>query len=176
MAKDTKESYIARLLKPVPDAQAVDRKVWSVPLSGVWVPFFLATNTAGQTAVSADVLGAPLRLQREQDGTPKFSSKGKPVIRVAGELADQVKMVRENFVAGLRSYTASVQEKMAEEYKQQLEAAQQAGEPIKAADEATLTNYYEAVAAAGKAAASGDGAPAEEEAAAPSSELETVAA
>ncbi|MEK7994109.1 MAG: hypothetical protein AAB403_09930 [Planctomycetota bacterium] len=153
MPKQGTPVYIKTLLKPPAAQPSSDRRVWSVPLGGVWIPFFTATNVAGETAISADVLGAPLRLAREQDGVPKFSSKGKPVIRVVKELADQVKIVRENFVAGLVNYAASVQKAMPDEYKAQVEAAHKAGEPIVQKDSADLTAYMEALAEAANAAA-----------------------
>ena len=61
--------YISALLQPRPE-RAADRRVWSIPVFGVWVPFFTATNTAGETHLSAEALGAPVRLAREKDGTP----------------------------------------------------------------------------------------------------------
>ncbi len=65
------KGYVAALLQPLKNTQG-DRRVWSIPLNGVWIPFFTATNVAGETAIPAEALGAPVRLQREQDGTPKF--------------------------------------------------------------------------------------------------------
>ncbi len=130
MAKQATPVYIKNLLKPPASQPSSDRRVWSIPLAGVWLPFFVATNTVAETAIAADVLGAPLRLAREQDGTPKFSSKGKPVVRVVKELADQVRLVRENFVAGLMQYAASVQKAMPDEYKAQVEVTRKAGIPI----------------------------------------------
>ena len=81
MPKSATPSYISALLKPMP-CKGTDRRAWSIPLQGVWIPFFTATNTAGETAIAAEALGAPLRLQRNPDGTPKFGNTGRPVIRV----------------------------------------------------------------------------------------------
>ncbi|MFH1140367.1 MAG: hypothetical protein V1724_01560 [Chloroflexota bacterium] len=153
MAKFNVPIYIQNLMKPPASTPSSDRKVWSVPLNGVWLPFFTATNVTGASAISADVLGAPLRLAREQDGTPKFSSKGKPVIRVVRELSDQIKMVRENYVAALVQFAATVQKAMPEEYKAQVQAAHEAGAPIMEKDVEDLTAYMEALAAAANAAA-----------------------
>ena len=152
MSKQTTPTYISNLLKPMPDNKTTDRKVWSVPLNGVWVPFFLATNTVGETAIAADALGAPLRLQREQDGTPRFGRTGKPVVRVVKDLAEQVKLVRENFIAGLINYAHSVRKAMPAEFDSQVKAAHEAGDPIAQKDVADLTAYYEAVAEAARAA------------------------
>ncbi len=152
MAKFNVPPYISNLLKPPASTPSNDRKVWSMPLNGVWLPFFTATNVTGTSAISADVLGAPLRLAREKDGTPKFSSKGKPVIRVVKELSDQIKIVRENYMAGLVQFAATVQKAMPEEYKAQVKAAHEAGAPIMDKDVEDLTVYMEALAEAANAA------------------------
>ena len=118
-----------------------------------------SSNTAGETAIEAEVLGAPLRLQYEKDGTPKFSQNGKPVIRIARELSEQIKLVRENFMAGLLSYAETVRKAMPDEFKTQIEAAQKAGETITTQDAAALTAYFEVL----KAKAAADQAEAEAE-------------
>jgi hypothetical protein len=141
--KTNTPQYITALLQPIP-GQATDRKVWSIPLAGVWQPFFLATNAAGETAVPADALGHPLRLALEKDGTPKFSTSGRPVFRVAKDLGDQVRIVRDNFVAGLMAYTDTVSKGMAAQYKAQVEAAMKAGEPLAQKD---ADNLADAIAA-----------------------------
>ncbi len=146
MTENATPSYISALVKPLP-GRGSDRRAWSIPLAGVWLPFFTATNTAGETAIEAEVLGAPLRLQHEKDGTPKFSQNGKPVIRIVKELADQIRIVRENFTAGLLSYAQSVQKAMPNEFKAQVEVAQKAGETIITQDTAALTAYFEVLKA-----------------------------
>ena len=115
--------------------------MWSIPLQGVWIPFFTATNTAGETAIDAETLGAPLRLQREKDGTPRFSKTGRPVIRVVKELSDQIRIVRENFAFGLLSYADTVQKARPKEYKAQVDASRKAGEPITQKDAVDLAEY-----------------------------------
>ena len=147
MPKSTTPSYISALLKPMP-GKGTDRRAWSIPLQGVWIPFFTATNTAGETAIAAEALGAPLRLQRNPDGTPKFGNTGRPVIRIVKELSDQIRIVRDNFTAGLLNYAASVQKSMPAEYKAQVEACQKAGMPITTRDYTDLTEYLELVKAA----------------------------
>jgi len=132
--------YVSALLRPIP-GQATDRKVWSIPLGGVWVPFLTATNAAGETAIPAEALGNPLRLALEKDGTPKFSTSGRPVFRVAKEVADQVRIVKDNFVAGLMAYTESVAKGMPAQFKNQVEAALKAGEPLAQKDADTLADY-----------------------------------
>ena len=65
--------YIAALLQPQ-SSKPTGRKVWSIDLETVWLPFFTATNVTKATAIPADALGAPLRLQYEDDGEVKFSN------------------------------------------------------------------------------------------------------
>ncbi len=135
--------YVSALLQPIP-GRSSDRRVWSIPLAGVWCPFFTATNAAGETAVPAEALGNPLRLALDKDGTPKFSSTGRPVFRVAKDLADQVRIVRDNFVAGLMAYTDTVSKGMTAQYKAQVEAAMKAGEPHAQKDADNLADYIAA--------------------------------
>lgn len=146
MAKGNDYAHITALLEPI--ARGTDRKVWSISLAAIWLPFFTATNVEGQTAIDADVLGAPLRLQKETDGMPKFSKSGRPVIRVAKELSDNIRVVRDNFAAGLVAYASHIKAANPDAYKQQVELAQQAGEPLIAKDIETLNLYTLAVAEA----------------------------
>ena len=106
------------------------RKVWSIDLETVWLPFFMATNLMGDTAIPNDALGAPLRLSYNQDGTAKFNKSGRPTIKVVKELADSIRTVRENFTAQLTGYAGQVIESKPEEYKQLVKASREAGEPI----------------------------------------------
>lgn len=121
--------YISALLQPRPQATA-DRRAWSIPVFGVWVPFFTATNTEGQTHISAEALGAPVRLAKDSDGSVKFGKSGRPVLKLVKELGDQVKLVRDNFTAGLVSYAEGVMRAMPDAYKAQAEAARKKGEAI----------------------------------------------
>ena len=81
----------------------------------------------GDTALPSEALGAPLRLGYNKDGTVKFSNAGKPVIRVAKELSDSVKMVRENFVAGLQAYANGVATENPDGFKAEIEKSRQGG-------------------------------------------------
>jgi len=116
----------------------VARRVWSIDLETVWLPFFTATNTMGDTQIPSDAMGAPLRLAYNPDGSVKFSKSGRPVTKVAKDLADNVRLVRENFTAGLQSYANMVITQNPEGYKAEVEKAKQAGEPIIAHDKAKL--------------------------------------
>ena len=130
-------SYIRNLLMPNGKKPA-GRKVWSVDLETVWLPFFTATNAMGETHIAHDAIGAPLRLALDSDGAVKFSKSGRPVTKVAKELGDSIRLVRENFVAELRSYAGAVIADNPEGYKAEVELAQQEGEPIIANDRARL--------------------------------------
>jgi len=133
-------AYIKNLLRPN-GQKPTGRKVWSIDLETVWLPFFTATNTEGITVIPSEALGAPLRLAYELDGSVKFNSKtGKPVIKVVKDVSDQIRLVRENFVAGLQQYVTSVQSKESEAYKEQVRLNIEAGTPIRERDREALDN------------------------------------
>lgn len=135
-------NYIKNLLKPTAN-KATSRKVWSIDLETVWLPFFTATNAMGDTAISSEAIGAPMRLAYNQDGSVKFSKAGKPVVKVAKDISDNVKMVRENFVAGLQTYTNTVFNEHGEAYKAQIQKAVVAGKPIIEHDKEKLDEAME---------------------------------
>jgi len=122
-------NYIKALLIPN-GHKPKGRKVWSIDLETVWLPFYTATNTMGETHLSPDALGAPLRLAFDADGSVKFSKTGRPVVRVAKELSDNIRLVRENFSASLMNYAKGVIAENPDGYKEQIDTARQAGEPI----------------------------------------------
>jgi hypothetical protein len=130
-------NYIRSLLIPNGNKPR-GRRVWSIDLESVWLPFLTATNTMGDTAIPVDALGAPLRLAYNADGSVKFSKAGRPVTKVAKEVGDSVKLIRENFTAGLVAYATGVITENPEGYKAQIELAREAGEPIIAKDRANL--------------------------------------
>jgi hypothetical protein len=130
-------SYIKSLLMPN-GKKPQGRKAWSIDLEGVWLPFFTATNTTGDTHLPPDALGAPLRLAYDADGSVKYSKTGRPITKVAKDLADTIRMVRDNFSAGLVGYAEQVQSKDKAGYKAQLDQARKAGQPIIARDKANL--------------------------------------
>lgn len=137
-------NYIASLFKPQTKSQG--RKVWSIDLETVWLPFFTATNTLKVTDIERDALGAPLRLAYNPDGSVKFNEKsGKPVIRVAKPIADSVRLVRENFVAGLQSYTHEVVTSHEQDYNNMVKACLKAGKPILKNDKEKLENAMTAI-------------------------------
>jgi len=122
-------SYIATLLQPTA-SKPTGRRVWSIDLEMVWIPLFLATNTVKATAIPHEALGAPLRLAYDKDGEVKFTKSGRPSLKVATEVAAQVRIVRENFVANLQSFTGKVMSQEKDAYKAEVEAAQKAAQPI----------------------------------------------
>ena len=130
-------TYIKRLLTPNGKKQA-GRRVWSIDLETVWVPFLTATNTTGDSAVTPEALGCPLRLAYAKDGSVKFNQNGKPTIRVNKTLSDTIRIIRENFTATLITHTESVIEEYPEEYKAQVELNHKAGQPIALADTLAL--------------------------------------
>lgn len=123
-------TYIKSLLRPN-GSKPVGRKVWSVDLETVWLPFFTATNCEGQTAIPHEALGAPIRLGYNADGSVKFNERtGKPIQRVAQELGEAVKLVRENFTATLQQFSGQVANQHKDEYKEQVKMNREAGTPI----------------------------------------------
>jgi len=92
----------------------------------------------GETTIPAEALGAPLRLAYDAAGSVKFSKTGRPVFKVAPELQAHIRMVRENFQAGLLAYAQAVINERAEDYRAQVEAAREAGRPILEKDKAAL--------------------------------------
>jgi len=129
MAMEKTPNYIKTLLLPTTRAPQ-GRRAWSIDLETVWLPFFTATNTMGDTAIPHDALGAPLRLAYNKDGSVKFSRNGRPTTRVAKPIAQSVSLVRENFVASLKDYAQNVATERAEDYVLQVQMAQEAGQPI----------------------------------------------
>ena len=130
-------NYIKSLLIPNGNKPR-GRRVWSLDLESVWLPFFTATNLQSDTAIPLDALGAPLRLAYAPDGSVKFSKSGRPVIRVAKPIADSVKLVRENFAANLVAYAEGVAQDNPEGIQQLQQSAREAGEPIATKDRANL--------------------------------------
>ena len=78
-------SYIKSLLIPS-IRKPQGRRVWSIDLEQVWLPFFTATNTQGDTAIPSASLGCPLRLGYDKTGAVRFTQAGRPVVRIAKEL------------------------------------------------------------------------------------------
>ena len=131
-------NYIKSLLLPN-GKKPTGRRVWSLDLELIWMPFFTATNLQGDTAIPLDALGAPLRLAYATDGSVKFSKSGRPVVRVAKPIADSVKLVRENFAANLVAYAEGVAQDNPEGYTALQKSAHEAGEPIATQDRANMS-------------------------------------
>jgi hypothetical protein len=148
MAYET-PNYIKALLKPN-GSKPAGRRAWGIDLESVWLPAFTAMNAMNETRIPHEALGAPLRLAYNTDGTVKFSKTGRPVVKVVKEIADSVKLIRENLVAGLIAHAHSVATEFPDEYKDEAMANQEAGRPIVERDRNALT---EAVIAAAEAAA-----------------------
>ncbi|GAJ05720.1 unnamed protein product [marine sediment metagenome] len=129
--------YIRNLLLPSTKSPR-GRRVWSIDLETTWLPFFMATNTMGDTAIPADALGSPIRLAYDRDGSVRFSKSGRPVSRVAKSISESVTLIRQNFVANLEQYAEQVATDRQEDYAKQVEMATIAGKPIIAHDKVEL--------------------------------------
>ncbi|MBA7539430.1 hypothetical protein ES705_31709 [subsurface metagenome] len=129
---------IASLFTPNGKKAPAVKRVWGIDLATVWLPFFTATNTQGVTAIPSDALGCPMRLKYNADGSVKFTKTGRPVFPVEKEIANNVRLVKENFTAGLLVFAEQVLENNAEGYQAQVEMARVAGEPIMIRDRANL--------------------------------------
>jgi len=140
-------NYIKSLLTPT-TKQPQGRRVWSIDLERVWLPFFTATNTMGDTAIPVDALGCPLRLGYDKTGAVRFSQAGRPVVRVAKEIGDNIRLVRDNFTANLLNYAGAVIRDNADGYKATIELARKAGEPIYQHDKNQLASALKAKAEA----------------------------
>ena len=136
--------YITSLFKPTAKRQS-SRKVWSIDLETVWLPFFTASNTMGVTRIPNEAIGCPLRLGYNGDGSVKFTKAGRPIIRIASEISQSVTLVRENFVAGLQSYTQTVRTENEVSYNSTVKACIEAGKPIADNDKANLEEATEAM-------------------------------
>ncbi len=130
-------TYIKSLLTPTAKAPA-GRKVWSIDLQAVWLPFFTATNAMGDTAIPAGALGCPLRLGYDKAGAVRFTPAGRPVVKVAKELADSVRMVKDNFTANLLAYAGNVIKEHGDQYKAVVQSASIAGQSLYEMDKANL--------------------------------------
>jgi len=126
------------LLTPNGNKKPTGKRVWSIDLETVWLPFFTATNTMCETHIAHEALGAPIRLAYASDGSVKFGKSGRPMTKVAKELSDAVRLARENFAAGLQNYSGQVLTDNPDGYKAEIALAQEAGAPIIANDKAKL--------------------------------------
>jgi len=132
-------NYIKSLLTPNGKSPA-GRRVWSIDLESVWLPFLFATNLQGDTALPLDALGSPLRLAYAQDGSVKFSKAGRPVVRVAKPIADSVKLVRDNFTANLVSFAETTAESNPKGFEALQKRAREAGKPITTKDKENMAH------------------------------------
>lgn len=135
--KDT-PNYIKSLLLPSSKSPR-GRRVWSIDLETVWLPFFTATNLMGDTAIPLDALGCPIRLAYDKDGSVRFGRTGRPVTKVAKPISDTASLVRQNFVANLVQYSEQVASAKKQEYATLVGLCAKAGHPIMSHDEAELS-------------------------------------
>ena len=144
--------WIKRLHIPTPKKMA-GRKVWGLDLETVILPFYVASNTVGDTNVPHSALGAPIRLAIALDGSIRFGKSGRPLTRIAKELAEQVRIMREQYIAGLGQFTEQVRQFNPDGYKAEIALCVQAGKPIIEHDRQILSAYITAQAEQAAAAA-----------------------
>ena len=118
-----------------------DKRAWSISVENTWVPFFMASNVKGETQIPYDVLGAPIRLAKNEDGTIKFSKAGRPMTRVHPVLAEQVKVCQEKYVADLQGFAGNVARELPDEYRAAVEFAQRAAVPVLEQMDQDVTDY-----------------------------------
>jgi hypothetical protein len=143
---------IASLLRPIVKKTG-GRKVWGLDLETTLVPFFTAEAVEGHSYIPPEVLGCPVRLQRDEDGEVKFSKTGKPVIRVAQEMSGMVRLMRENLEANLQAHAMQVKTANPEAYTKAVKLNQSLGNPIAERDSVDLAAALAARNAAAVAAA-----------------------
>lgn len=143
---------IASLLRPSVKRTG-GRKMWGLDLETTLVPFFTAEAVEGHAYIPPEVLGCPLRLQRNEDGEVKFSKTGKPVIRVAQEMGSIVRLMRENLEANLQAHAVEVKTAKPEEYTKAVKLNQSLGKPIADRDLLDLNTAIETRNAAAVATA-----------------------
>ncbi|MFA5385037.1 MAG: hypothetical protein WC364_10310 [Eubacteriales bacterium] len=135
--------------------KAAEKKIWSIGLETVLLPYLTASNAVGATCIDGDVLGCPVRIARNTDGTPKLNKSGKLVTSVHKEIRAQVANMRDAYIAQLRNATRFVQSTETEAYNNQVKIANrmgaealQAEKDLIAKHEATLKALAEATAKA----------------------------
>lgn len=144
--------YIKSLHTPTQNRPA-GRKVWSIDLNDVLLPYLVSTNANGVTAIPPAAIGAPLRLGYDKAGQVRFSQAGRPTIRIAKEIGDEVKRMRDNFTANLLAYAGRTQKENTDGYNAVVEASKKAGEPIRKYDNTQLSLAIQKRAEAEKAEA-----------------------
>jgi len=135
-------SYITTLMRPTA-TPASERRKWGVGLLTTWLPFFTATNLQGVTFIPAEAMGCPTRLAYGKDGSVKFGANGKPVLREAPELSQAIRLVKENFVAGLQTYAHEVADQNKDAWKGLVSHYAEVGEPISEKQNADLADAIE---------------------------------
>lgn len=121
---------------------AAEKKLWSIPLYTTLLPFMKTTNAAGVTKIDHAAIGAPLRVARDKDtGEAKFSKTGRIIIRVAPEVNDAVKVMRDLYIATLNQTTADFQKENPEAYAAEDAACVKAGNPVIMVDNVDIDAY-----------------------------------
>lgn len=131
--------YLETLLAPQPNSER-QRRVWSIGLNTVWVPYLTAMKLKGKLPeMPLDAIGYPLRLSYSKDGSVRFSKKGEPVFQVARPITAQIRDFRLNMEASLLEAARSVRESDPEGYADLVASAREHGQPIQTRDIDNIT-------------------------------------
>lgn len=122
-------SYVSGLFAPI-QSKPQGKKVWSIDLETFWLPLFHASNVNGDTAISNEVMGCPVRLALTKDGEVKFGSNGRIVTRVHKDITNQVQAYRQNMMALSMQYIEETKKAKPDEWKKAITLSQKAGQPV----------------------------------------------
>lgn len=141
----TNTDYFACLQAPQATKEPASRKVWSIDLQK-WVKVFKATNAGGRSTIPipSEALGYPLRLAYDKTGAVRFSQAGRPLRRVAKEISDNIRLMREYYERNLMSQAEELIKAYPTEYQAQEALAVKAGEPLRNFDKLQESNALKA--------------------------------
>ena len=121
-------NYIKSLVTPVA-SKGTTRRVKSFDVD-MLVEFGYAQNIEGNTSLPLEALGAPYRLAVSKDGEVKFSSTGRPSVRVAKEIVSFGTTIHQNIVSMMQAETVRVFKEKEEAVALMKTAAAKAAAPI----------------------------------------------
>ncbi len=133
-------AYIKSLVMPGAKSQKPTKKVWGIDLDKVWIPFFVAENAQGDTDISREALGFPLRIQFDKSGDVRYSQSGRPIIRVAKELSQAININQQNYIATLVNHTSNVRANNSDAFNSEVKSIVAAGEYMSKVQSLALAN------------------------------------
>lgn len=145
MKNETEVNYFKSLVTPKAE-KPKDRSLWSMPLNAVIIPFYTGQNVIGNTFISAEALGHPIRLNQDKDGNVRFNSKGMPTYGVCKELRTAVNALRDNIIGRMLKETDRIKDgaETSQAYIEAVKASVKAGKPLKALEVVKLAQAIEA--------------------------------